>query len=159
MAHSKFRETCTGRVLRIANYVAVGLLGLGFILRFVYMFTDEVKGPNYSGFWFFMATLFYGGFLALLGLSLHPDEENKFGLLVRVHFRVLDFDFGRGLFIFYLAMQMCEVHSNGEVFFAVFVCIVAIVDMIQGFMEFKENVMSIPNSQEAGRDIDQPDDD
>ena len=104
LAHSRFKETCTGKVLRVANYAAVGILGLGWILRWVYMFTGEAKSPEYSGFWFFCATMFYAFFLALLGLSLHPDEGNKFGLLVRVHFRALDFDFGRGVFIFFLAM-------------------------------------------------------
>ena len=76
MAHSKFKETCTGRVLRLANYAALALLGLGFIFRFVFMFTNEVKSPNYSGFWFFLSTVSYGGILAVLGLALHPNEQH-----------------------------------------------------------------------------------
>ena len=130
LAREKFHDTCTGRVLRLANYAAVGLLALGFIFRFVYMFTDEEKPTTYGGFWFFMSTIFYGFLVGLLGISLHPNEEFKPSMLLRVHFRVLDFDFGRGLFIFFLAMEMCEVHSNGEVIYAVVACLVAIVDMI-----------------------------
>ena len=82
----------------------VGLLILGFVFRFVYMFTDEEKGADYSGFWFFLETLIYGIFIGFLGLSMHPNEEHHLSILVRTQFRVLDFDFGRGAFIFYLSM-------------------------------------------------------
>ena len=143
MAHTKFKETCTGRTLKIANYVAVGLLVLGFIFRFVYMFTDEEKTVDYSGFWFFLETLIYGIFIALLAVSLHPNEEHLASVMVRTQFRVLDFDFGRGAFIFYLSMQMCEVVSNGEVVYALFAIFIAFIDMYLGFPVFKESVMSI----------------
>jgi len=98
MAHSKFKETCTGRVLQLANFAAVGLLALGLIFRFVFMFSSETKSANYSGFWFFLSTIFYGMFLALIGLSLHPNQGHPHSVAVRTHIRVLDFDFGRGLF-------------------------------------------------------------
>lgn len=88
----------------MANFAAVGLLALGLIFRFVYMFTSETKSANYSGFWFFFETVFYGLFLALVGFALHPNQENPHSVAVRTHFRILDFDFGRGLFMFYLAM-------------------------------------------------------
>ena len=39
VAHAKFKETCTGRILRITNYAAVGLLLLGYVFRFVFMFS------------------------------------------------------------------------------------------------------------------------
>lgn len=68
------------------------------------MFSSETKGPNYSGFWFFFETGFYGLFLGLVALAMHPNQDYPLSLAVRVNFRVLDFDFGRGLFMFYLAM-------------------------------------------------------
>ena len=148
MAHSKFKETCTGKTLRVANYVAVGLLILGFIFRFVYMFTDEVKGPDYSGFWFFLETIIYGLFIGLLGLSMHPNEEHPLSMLVRTQIRVLDFDFGRGAFILYLSMQMCEVVSNGEVIYALVSCLIAVVDMYLGFPDFKETLLAIGKESE-----------
>ena len=83
LAHERFKETCTGKTLKVANYVAVGLLILGFIFRFVYMFTNEEKGADYSGFWFFLETLIYGGFIGILGLSMHPNEEHPLSMMVR----------------------------------------------------------------------------
>ena len=153
MAHAKFKETCTGKTLKIANFVAVGLLAVGLIFRFVYMFTGELKGPDYSGFWFFISTFFYLALLSLLALSLHPDENNKASLMIRVYFRVLDFDFGRGLFIIYMSMQMCEVHSNGEVIYAIATCIIAIIDMYIGFPEFKQNLFAISDDQQVELEV------
>lgn len=140
LAHGKFVEKCTDKVLRYANYAALGLLALGLLLRLVFMFGDEEKGPNYNGFWFFFSTLYYGLFLAILGLSYHPNQENQYSLLVRVHFRLLDFDFGRGLFIFFITMMMNEVHANGEVIYGIITCLIAIANLILGFSEFKKNI-------------------
>ena len=78
MAHSKFKDTCTGRTLRLTNYVAVGLLAFGFVFRFVFMFSGEEKGPHYSGFWFFLETVVYGMLIAIVALSMHPNEDNQF---------------------------------------------------------------------------------
>lgn len=73
MAHSKFKETCQGRTLRITNYVAVALILLGYVFRFVFMFSAETKGPHYSGFWFFLETIVYGVMIGALAISLHPN--------------------------------------------------------------------------------------
>lgn len=149
MAHEKFKDTCTGRTLRIANYVALGLLILGWVFRFVYMFTDEEKTEDYSGFWFFLETLVFGFFIGCLAVSLSPNESNKQSQIVRQYFRVLDFDFGRGAFIFYLSMQMCEVVSNGEVVYSVFAVLIALVDMYLGFPVFKESLMAVTEDPQS----------
>ena len=111
------------------------------------MFTSETKSPDYSGFWFFLSTCFYGFFLAIVALAMHPNQEHPYSLAVRVHFRVLDFDFGRGLFMLFLTMQMVEVHSNGEVIYAIIVIVISVIDMLQGFLEFKENLQAIGNEE------------
>lgn len=76
LAHGKFKEKCTDKVLKIANYVCIGVLAFGVIMNLVFLFSGGEKPPNYSGFWFFFSTLYYAFFLALLALSLHPDQEN-----------------------------------------------------------------------------------
>ena len=101
------------------------------------MFSQEKKGPHYSPFWFFLETVIYGLLIAALALAMHPNEENMYCQLVRVHCRLLDFDFGRGLIILFLAMQMSEVVANGEVVYSLFAIFVAIVDMYLGFPVFK----------------------
>lgn len=73
VAHSKFKETCQGRTLRITNYAAVGLILLGYVFRFVFMFSGELKGPHYSGFWFFLETIVYGIMIGALAVSMHPN--------------------------------------------------------------------------------------
>merc|ERR1712146_116954 len=112
-------------------------------MGFVYMFTDEEKGVDYSGFWFFLETCIVGFFIALLAASMHPNEEHPMSVMVRTYIRVLDFDFVRGAFIFYLSMQICEVVSNGEVIYALVGITIALIDMYLGFPVFKESVLSI----------------
>ena len=150
-AHSKFKETCTGRTLRLTNYVAVGILAFGFVFRFVFMFSGEEKGPHYSGFWFFLETVVYGMMIALVALSMHPNEENPFSIMVRTQCRLLDFDFGRGIAIFFLAMSMCEVVANGEVIYALVASLISIIDMYLGYPVFKQSVLAL-----KGEAIEQP---
>lgn len=121
------------------------------------MFSSETKSADYSGFWFFLSTFFYGAFIAVLAVSMHPNEQNKFCYLVRFYFRCLDFNFGRGVFIFYLAMQMCEVSANGETWFAITPCVIAIIDMYLGFSVFKQTFIAASGeadgNQAQGEDV------
>ena len=153
IAHGKFVEKCTDKVLRYANYAAIGVLAFGLLMRLIYMFGSSEKGENYSGFWFFFMTLYYGVFLAMLVFAYHPDQENKHSLLVRVHFRMLDFDFGRGLWIFFISMIMNEVHDDGEVVYGIVTCLIAIANMILGFNEMKDNIkVAMGNGEVKGID-------
>lgn len=152
MAHGKLVEKCTDKVLRYSNYVALGVLTFGLFMRLIYMFGSSDKGENYSGFWFFFMTLYYGFFLAILGFAYHPNQENKFSLLVRVHFRMLDFDFGRGLWIFFISMIMNEVHDDGEVVYGIITCLIAICNMILGFNEMKDNIKVAMGGEVQGTD-------
>lgn len=159
MAHSKFKETCTGRTLKLTNYVAVGLLAFGWVFRFVFMFSGEEKGPHYSGFWFFLETMIYGILIAVVALSLHPNEENMYSQLVRINCRLLDFHFGRGIFIFFLALQMCEVVANGEVVYALVASVISLIDMYLGYPVFKQSMLALSGegNDAVGVDIGEPD--
>lgn len=44
---------------------------------------------------------------------------------------------------------MVEVHSNGEVIYAIVVCVIAIINMMQGFIQFKDSFQAI-GASEAG---------
>ena len=123
--------------------MAVGLLILGWVFRFVFMFSGETKGPHYSPFWFFLETVIYGLIIAAVALSMHPNEENFHCKLVRVHCRLLDFEFGRGIFILFLSMQMCEVVANGEELYAAVTTIIALIDMYLGFPVFKQSIQAL----------------
>jgi len=137
--------------LRLTNYVAVGILAFGFVFRFVFMFSGEEKGPHYSGFWFFLETVVYGMIIALVALSMHPNEENPLSIMVRTQCRLLDFDFGRGIAIFFLAMSMCEVVANGEVIYALVASLISFIDMYLGYPVFKQSVLAL-----KGEAIEQP---
>jgi len=66
---------------------------------------------------------------------------------------MLDFDFGRGIFIFFISMIMNEVHDDGEVVYGIITCLIAIADCILGFNEFKENIkVAMGNGEIQGAD-------
>jgi len=46
-------------------------------------------------------------------------------------------------------MQMAEVRSNGEVIYAMIVCIIAIINMLQGFIQFKEHFQATGSQEPA----------
>lgn len=73
---------------------------------------------------------------------------------------MLDFDFGRGIFIFFLAMSMCEVVANGEVIYALVATCISFIDMYLGYPVFKQSVLALQGEvieQPQGRDIGEPD--
>lgn len=60
----------------------------------------------------------------------------------------MDFHFGRGIFIFFLAMSMCEVVANGEVIYALVATVIALIDMYLGYSVFKQSVMALTGEVE-----------
>jgi len=66
---------------------------------------------------------------------------------------MLDFDFGRGLWIFFISMIMNEVHDDGEVVYGIVTCLIAIANMILGFNEMKDNIkVAMGNGEVKGID-------
>jgi len=66
---------------------------------------------------------------------------------------MLDFDFGRGLWIFFISMIMNEVHDDGEVVYGIVTCLIAIANMILGFNEMKDNIkVAMGNGEVKGND-------
>lgn len=45
-------------------------------------------------------------------------------------------------------MQMCEVVANGEVVYAVFAIVIALIDMYLGFNVFKESLIALRMGEE-----------
>lgn len=114
----------------MANYAAVCLLLLMWVLRFYYMSkSDEKKPEEYSSFWFFLVSAFQGCLIGLLAASMYPDKEHRVRVNIRRQFRFLDYTFGRGFLIFYLAICLCEVSLHGEVLYAVIAILIAFIDM------------------------------
>lgn len=68
--------------------------------------------------------------------------------MVRINVRLLDFDFGRGILILFLSMQMCEVVANGEVVYAVVAVVISLIDIYLGFNVFKQSYLALKQGEE-----------
>ena len=126
---------CTGQMLVTANIVGLGLCTTGCIMRFYYMFDPSYVMPaDTGGVIFFLSTLFFMFFIALLGLSL-LKPSNKLGIWVRSNFHFLDYYLGRGIFLLFIGLFLLELPNGLEVTLFVLVCCVAIVDLVVGKQE------------------------
>ena len=57
--------------------------------------------------------------------------------MLRTYFNFLDRIIGRGLFLIFLALMLCEKQNQGEVIIAIVVICVGIVDIVLGWEEEK----------------------
>lgn len=91
-------------------------------------------------------TFYFISFIAIISfaeiLYIRPDNENS--LKVRTYFNFLNKLVGRGLFLIFLAMIMVQKTDQGEVFFAIGVISVGIIDIILGWDESKPTLPTLP---------------
>ena len=137
------KEKCTDKVLRIANIVATGLLILGAVFRVMYAF-----GENFN-FFFMFTTFYFWVFVIMLGVSELP-EENKMRVKLATYYNFLDFQFGKGLFMLFLVIMLCEVTENAEVVLSIPLVAIAVCNLIIGWSQAKRELPSLPWSSEEG---------
>ena len=137
------KEKCTDKVLRIANIVAVILLLLGAVFRLIFAF-----GENFN-FFFMFTTFYFWIFVIMLGLSEGKDEWRP-RVLTATYFNFLDKQFGKGLFLLFLVLMLCEVTENAEVVIAIPLICIAICNLIIGWNQAKKGLPSVPWKSEEG---------
>lgn len=88
-------------MIKAANLLACGLIVIATLIRFSYLVTE------YFSFFLLMQNFFLLFFIGLLAAS-----EGMFGstnsLLVRTYFGMLDYFFGRGLWMCFLSLILFE---------------------------------------------------
>jgi len=98
--------------------------------------SSQPKPTDYNGFLFFLLTVLQLFFTAMLGLSLLP-LDNKYCILIRVYFNLLDYYVGRGFYILFISILSIENGSAGEILFFLILIGIAIVDLVVGVQEWK----------------------
>lgn len=131
------KEKCTDKVLRIANVVAAVIFALGAVFR-----TIKCFGPGFN-FFFMITTIYFWIFIVMLGLA-EAGETFKGRLLVTTYFNFLDKQFGKGLFMLFLCLMLCEVTDNAEVVLAIVCIIIAICNLIIGWGQAKKGIPAPP---------------
>jgi len=111
------QEKCTDKILRIANIVCCLIFVIVGIFRLMYAFSSE--GFN---FFFMISTFYYWAFVIIMGISEVPDTVTfKPKVLVTTYFNFMDYEIGKGFFMIFLILMMCE-NEKASVIVAVIVC-------------------------------------
>ena len=79
----------------------------------------------------------------MLGLSW-IDPENKHSVQVRTYFNFLDKIIGKGLFLIFLAMMLCEKQDQLEIVVAIVCVIIGAIDILLGCSEGQKMLPSFP---------------
>jgi len=138
---------CNDKVAKIANIVAVFALGVGTVFRFLYNFG---VGPETAGFnfFFFISSLYMLSFVSILALVVFKPDHQK-AQLARTYFNFLNSITGKGFFLIFLAFILCEKTDQGEIFIAIFVIIIGIVDIVLGWNEASQEIPKLPWKSES----------
>lgn len=162
----KIKEKCTDKVLKLANIVGTVLLLLGAILRLVHLFgcssvvaakrmlgetaaatvavtaAPEVAvaaAPCASNFnFFFMITTFYFWFFVIIFGLTEAKEELKARVFVVTYFNFLDSQFGKGLFLLFLTIMLCETSNAIDIIIGLVIIGIAVCNLIIGWSQDKK---------------------
>lgn len=136
----KVKKVIKPAYLKALNIISCVLLVIGAILRFVHCFTGE-EGFN---FFFFCSSIYFFVFIFITAAVIVAPDTNKFSIFCRTYFNFLDKTFGRGVFMFFLGINMLERRVKGEVFMCIIVSVISFVNMILGFGDAKKKMASLP---------------
>jgi len=92
------------------------------------------KASGFANFCFFMETLYFIAFIAILAL-IEFKKDNKFSVLARTYFNFLNTILGRGVYLIFMAMILVEKHDQFEIGIAIYIIVVAICDIVLGWDE------------------------
>jgi len=113
----KAKQKISPKCMKIANLIAAGLIGVGIILRFVYLFTKAFD------FLLLVLTLYLVFFDVIIVLAIIQNPK------VLYYIRFLARGRGLGLYLIFVAFLVLEIPDTLEIMLAVVIIGVALIDI------------------------------
>ena len=132
------KEKCTDKVLKLANLATYVMFVIGGIMRLIWCFSSA--GFNF----FFMINTFYYVFFCVALVAAEVSDTNKWSIMVKTYFNFLDGTFGKGLFIIFQSLMLCEVSDAGNIILAIACIAIGVCNLIVGWGEAGKELPSVP---------------
>lgn len=110
------------RVMLILNLIAISMIIVCIVYRFVYVGKKEEKN-----IFFMILTIFLALFIIILTLAEFQVR------IVRKYFNFLDGKVGRGFFIFFIGLLILAKTNAIEIIFSIFILLIALLNILVGW--------------------------
>ena len=120
----KIQSKLSDKCMTILNIIAVILILISIVMRFVYVGRKEEGAAN---LFFVILTIYLVLFIAIFVLA---EFRNR---IVRKYFNFLDGKFGRGCFIMFMALLILGRAKAMEIIFGILIIIIAFANCLMGW--------------------------